>query len=323
MRRSPFLVQTTPFVRYSPSFALRTIPNLAFEFFLVEGARSPATIRQLLLQHTACAKIRGISVNRICTRVIGDIQCTLLAQCLLDFGETLSHDLSPFNEVAVLGDLAFASHGRCLILPFQAVHQGRSQGSILGYINGIPITYSAKSLHLLGGTNHGLSPVTSCSHFLGGGKSPSLVRNVTTIFNPLTEEVALFLLHLEMVVTQALKTFAGQLIMLSCGFFIEGATVQELTLTPRSLGGGRTHKQIINIGPYRGRQVPDAVDDHSLVDLWSHFHPHGQDVPLIHSVRGIWWNPSSRSRMVQRWFPCCRWRRSSMTDRGGLMSLET
>ena len=92
---------------------------------------------QLLLQHTAYAKIEGISVNRIVTSVIGDIQCTVLAQCLLDFGEPLPHDLSPFNEVAVLGDLALASLRRSVILPFQflPVHQGRSQGSILGYVN--------------------------------------------------------------------------------------------------------------------------------------------------------------------------------------------
>ena len=32
--------------------------------------------------------------------------------------------------------------------------------------------------------------------------------------------------------------------------------------------------------------MPDAVGDHSLVDLWSHFHPHRQHVPLIHSPRG-------------------------------------
>ena len=112
------------------------------------------------------------------------------------------------------------------------------------------------------------------------------MKDVTTIFNPLTEKVALFLLYQEMVVSQASNDFPDQLIMLSSGLFIEGTTVQELTLTPGSLGGGRTHKQIINIGPYRGRQVPDAVGDHSLVDLWSHFHPHGQDVPLIHSPRG-------------------------------------
>ena len=109
---------------------------------------------------------------------------------------------------------------------------------------------------------------------------------MTTIFNPLTEKVAFFRLHLEMVVRQASKRFPDQLIMLSYGLFIKGTTVQELTLTPGSLGRGRTQKQIINIGPYRGGQVPDSVGDHRLVDLWSHFHPHGQDVPLIHFQRG-------------------------------------
>ena len=103
-------------------------------------------------------------------------------------------------------------------------------GSILGYVNGVPGTYSEKSVHLLGGTNHGLSPVTYNSHFLGGGGSPSLVKDVTTIFNSLTEKVALFLLHLEMVVRQASKMFPDQLIMLSSGLFIKGTTVQELTL---------------------------------------------------------------------------------------------
>ena len=32
--------------------------------------------------------------------------------------------------------------------------------------------------------------------------------------------------------------------------------------------------------------------DHSLVDLWSHSHTHGQDVPLIHSP----WGTESRQR---------------------------
>ena len=32
--------------------------------------------------------------------------------------------------------------------------------------------------------------------------------------------------------------------------------------------------------------MPDAVTDHSLVDLWSHFHPNWQDVPLIYSRMG-------------------------------------
>ena len=62
------------------------------------------------------------------------------------------------------------------------------------------------------------------------------MKDVTTIFNPLTEKMALFLLHLEMVVSQASKPFPDQLIMLSYGLFIEGTTVQELTLTPGSLG---------------------------------------------------------------------------------------
>ena len=32
--------------------------------------------------------------------------------------------------------------------------------------------------------------------------------------------------------------------------------------------------------------MPDAVVDHFLVDLSSHSHPHGQEVPLIHSPGG-------------------------------------
>ena len=64
------------------------------------------------------------------------------------------------------------------------------------------------------------------------------MKDVTTTFNPLTEKVALFLLHLDMEVSQASKTFPDQLIMLSYGLFIEGTTVQELTLTPGSLQGG-------------------------------------------------------------------------------------
>ena len=62
-----------------------------------------------------------------------------------------------------------------------------------------------------------------------------MVKDVTTTFNPLTEEMALFLLHLEMVVSQASKKFPDQLIMLRYGLFIESTTVQELTLTPGSL----------------------------------------------------------------------------------------
>ena len=58
------------------------------------------------------------------------------------------------------------------------------------------------------------------------------MKGVTRIFNPLTERVALFLRHLGMVVGQASKTFPDQLIVLSYGLFIEGTTVQELTLTP-------------------------------------------------------------------------------------------
>ena len=42
--------------------------------------------------------------------------------------------------------------------------------------------------------------------------------------------------------------------------------------------------------------MPDAVGDHSLVDLWSHFHPHGQDMPLIRSSRGT----ESRQRTTFR-----------------------
>ena len=74
------------------------------------------------------------------------------------------------------------------------------------------------------------------------------MKDVTTLFNPLTAKVALFLLHLGMVVRQAPKMFLDQLIMLSYGLVIEGTTVKELTLTPGSLGGGCTHKQTINIG---------------------------------------------------------------------------
>ena len=95
----------------------------------------------------------------------------------------------------------------------------------MGYVNGITITYSEKYLHLLGGTNRGLGPVTNCSHFLGRGGSPSLVNDLTIIFIPLTEKVALFLLHQEMAVSQASKKLPGQLIMLSYGLFIEGTTV--------------------------------------------------------------------------------------------------
>ena len=58
-----------------------------------------------------------------------------------------------------------------------------------------------KYLHLLGGRYHGPSLVTNCKHFLRGGGSPSLVKNVTTMLDPLTEKVALFLLHLEMLVS--------------------------------------------------------------------------------------------------------------------------
>ena len=47
------------------------------------------------------------------------------------------------------------------------------------------------------------------------------MKDVTTIFDPLTEKVALFLLHLEMVVSQASKKFPDQLIVLSYGLFIE------------------------------------------------------------------------------------------------------
>ena len=32
--------------------------------------------------------------------------------------------------------------------------------------------------------------------------------------------------------------------------------------------------------------MPDAVADFFLVHLWSDFHPHGQDLPLINSPRG-------------------------------------
>ena len=102
----------------------------------------------------------------------------------------------------------------------------------------------------------------------------------------MTKKVTLSLLHLELVVSQVSKRFPDQLIMLGSGFSIEGTTVQELTLSPGILRGGCTHKQIINIGAYRGRQVSDAVGDHSLVYLWTHFHPHWQDVPLKHSPRG-------------------------------------
>ena len=56
------------------------------------------------------------------------------------------------------------------------------------------------------------------------------MKDVTRIFNPLTEKVALFLLHLEMVVSQASKRFPDQLIVPSYGLFIEGTTVQEPTL---------------------------------------------------------------------------------------------
>ena len=55
---------------------------------------------------------------------------------------------------------------------------------------------------------------------------------MTTLFKPLTEKVALFLLPLKMLVSQASTTFPDQLTMLSYGVFIEGTTVQERTLTP-------------------------------------------------------------------------------------------
>ena len=164
--------------------------------------------------------------------------------------------------------------GPCICLPqalchtfFQPVHQGRSQGSTLGYVNGKPITYSKKSLHLLGGTNHGVSPVTTCSGFLGGGGTPCLVKDVTTISNALTQRVALLLLHLGMVVSEASNKVPDQVMMLNYGTFIEGTTVQELSLTPGRLGGGCTHKQIFNTAPYQGGHVPDAVSEHSLVVL--------------------------------------------------------
>ena len=41
------------------------------------------------------------------------------------------------------------------------------------------------------------------------------------MFNPLTEQLALFLLHLEMVVIQASNKSPDKLIMLSYGLFIE------------------------------------------------------------------------------------------------------
>ena len=63
------------------------------------------------------------------------------------------------------------------------------------------------------------------------------MKDVTTIFNPLTEKVALFLLHLGMVVSQASNLFPDQLIMLSYGLFFEGTTVQE-PLPLEALGGG-------------------------------------------------------------------------------------
>ena len=125
------------------------------------------------------------------------------------------------------------------------------------------------------------------------------MKDVATIFNPLTEKVAPFLLYLEVVVSQASKALPDQLIILSPGLLIEGTSVQELTLTPGSLGGGHTQKQTINIGPYRGRQVLDAVGDHSLVDMWSDFHPHGQDVPLIHSRRGT--EGCQRMTVLREW----------------------
>ena len=56
------------------------------------------------------------------------------------------------------------------------------------------------------------------------------MKNVTTIFDPLTQKVALFLLHLDMVVSQASKMFPDRLIMLGYGLFIESTTVQELAL---------------------------------------------------------------------------------------------
>ena len=109
------------------------------------------------------------------------------------------------------------------------------------------------------------------------------MKDVTTLFHLMTEKQALFLLQVEMVVSKASKKPPDLLIMLSYGLFIESTTVQDPTLIPGSLGRGRTHKQMANIGPYRGGQVPNAVCDHSLVDLCSHIQPHGQDVPLMHS----------------------------------------
>ena len=69
---------------------------------------------------------------------------------------------------------------------------------------------------------------------LRGRGSLSLVKDVTTIFNSLTEKVALFLHYLEMVVSQAWKQFPDKLIMLSYGLLVKGTTVQELTLPPGS-----------------------------------------------------------------------------------------
>ena len=71
-----------------------------------------------------------------------------------------------------------------------------------------------------------------------GGGSPSLVKDVTTILGPLTEKVEYFPLHLEIVVVQAWKILPDQVIIPGYGLFIESTTVQELTVTPRSLGGG-------------------------------------------------------------------------------------
>ena len=58
------------------------------------------------------------------------------------------------------------------------------------------------------------------------------MKDVTTIFNPLTEKMALFVLHLGMVVSQASEQFPDQLTMFRYGLSIEGTTVQKLTLTP-------------------------------------------------------------------------------------------